>query len=258
MAQNNQYNNNYNLSNYQPGGPVEDMFPSLWPNKEDMDRAVSSCLARVFLRMFAALLVTAAAAFAVSELRELQMIIFDNLVVFIVLIIAELALVITISARINRLSPTVATVLFFLYAIINGLTLSSVFLLYNVGIIFHAFAISALMFAAMAIFGAVTKRDLSKVGSICFMGLIGIIIASVVNIFFSSDLVYTIVSYIGVILFVALTAYDTQRIKRMLEGAKAESSEIAIKRVSITGALSLYLDFINLFLYMLRLLGRRK
>ena len=252
------YDYNYNQNNNQPGGQVSDLFPTLWPNQEELDRAVSSCLTRVFLRMFAALIVTALAAYTVAGSINLQSLILGNMFVFYGLIIAELGLVLLISAGIKKLSSTTANVLFFLYAIINGLTLSVIFLVYEIGVIYHAFFVAALMFAAMAVYGAATRKDLSSVGSICLMGLFGIIIASIANFFFRSEMLDTIVCYIGVLVFIGLTAYDTQRIKRMLREANADSHEEAIQKISVVGALTLYLDFINLFLKILRILGRRR
>jgi len=208
--------------------------------------------------MFAALLVTAAASFAVAGSYPLQQLIFGNIFIFYGLIIAELVFVVAVAAGINRISPVVANVLFFGYAIINGLTLSVIFLVYDIGVIYHAFAVSALMFAGMALFGTITRRDLSSVGSICIMGLFGVIIASVANFFFKSDSLDTIICYVGVLIFVGLTAYDTQRIKNMLRNANATSHVEAIQKISVVGALTLYLDFINLFLKFLRILGKRK
>ena len=247
-----------NLNGFPPSHPQSSAVPSIWPNQEELDRAVSSCLTRVFLRMFAALVVTAATAYAVATSFTLQLFIFGNIAVFYALLIVELGLVIAISAGIRKLSPIAANTLFFLYAIINGLTLSTIFLVYNIGIIYHAFAVSALMFAAIALFGAATKKDLSSIGSICIMGLFGIIIASLVNLFFRNEMIDTIVCYIGVLVFVGLTAYDTQRIKRMLGEANAESHDIAVRKISVIGALTLYLDFINLFLKILRIMGKRR
>jgi len=208
--------------------------------------------------MFAALLVTAAASFAVAGSAALQYLIFSNSFIFYGLIIAELVLVIAVAAGINRISPVAANILFFSYAILNGLTLSVIFLVYDIGVIYHAFAVTALMFAGMALYGTITRRDLSSIGSICFMGLIGVILASVANFFFRSDALDAIICYVGVLVFVGLTAYDTQRIKRMLRDANAVSHVEAIKKISVVGALTLYLDFINLFLKILRILGRRK
>ena len=252
------YDYNYSRGNNQPGSQASDLFPTLWPNQEELDRAVSSCLTRVFLRMFAALIVTAIAAYTVAGSINMQQFIFGNMFVFYGLIIAELGLVLLISAGIRKLSSATASVLFFLYAVINGLTLSVIFLVYDVGVIYHAFFVAALMFAAMAVYGAVTRKDLSSVGSICLMGLFGVIIASIANFFFRSEMLDTIVCYIGVLVFIGLTAYDTQRIKRMLREANADSHEEAIRKISVVGALTLYLDFINLFLKILRILGRRR
>jgi len=246
-------------SNNRYGGQQNNMFPSIWPNEEDFDRAVASCLSRVFLRMFAALIVTAAAALAVVSSGSLMSLIYGNAFAVIALIVLQLVLVVAISAGINKLSSTAASVLFFAYAILNGLTLSVIFLAYELGIIYHAFAVSALMFAGMALYGTTTRRDLSSIGSICIMGLFGIIIAGVANmLFFRSATLETAVLYIGVLVFVGLTAYDTQRIKRMLREAHAFSHEEAIQKISVIGALTLYLDLINLFLRILRILGRRR
>ena len=246
------------FNNNKVNNQVRDLFPSLWTNDEELGRATSTCLTRVFIRMFAALIVTAAAAFAVANSQAMMTLIYSNPATLIVLIILELVLVLGISAGINKMSPTVANVLFFTYALINGLTLSVVFLAFEIGLIYRAFAVSALMFAGVAIFGAVTHRDLTSIGSICVMGLIGLVIASVVNIFFRSEMLDAIVCYAGVLVFVGLTAYDTQKIKTMLRDANYDSHEIAIKRISVTGALKLYLDFINLFLKILRILGRKR
>lgn len=246
------YNENQN------GLQARELFPSLWATPEELDRASTSCLTRVFLRMFAALLVTAVSAFAVVQSLALQQFIFSNIYVFYGLMISELILVIAVAAGLNRLSATAANVLFFLYAIVNGLTLSVIFFVYEIGVIYQAFAVSALMFAGMALYGTITRRNLASIGSICIMGLFGVIIASVANFFFKSEMLDSIICYIGVLVFVGLTAYDTQRIKWMLRDAHADSQTEAIKKISVAGALTLYLDFINIFLKILRILGRRK
>jgi len=247
-------NYNENLS----GNQTRELFPTLWNTGEELNRAVSACLARVFVRMFAALLVTAGAALAVATFDTLQALVFRSIYTVYGLIILELVLVVAISARINTLSNTTANVMFFLYALLNGLTLSVIFFVYELGTIYNAFAVSALMFAAMAIYGTITRRDLTSIGSMCMMGLFGIIIASVVNIFLRNNMLDAIICYIGVVVFIGLTAYDTQRIKRMLEGANATSHTEAIQKISVMGALALYLDFINLFLKILRIFGRRR
>jgi FtsH-binding integral membrane protein len=149
-----------------------------------------------------------------------------------------------------------ATIVFILYSVLNGLTLSIIFLIYTTGSIASTFFVTAGTFAVMSAYGYLTKSDLSKWGNILFMGLIGIIIASIVNYFMQSETLYAIITYIGVLIFVALTAYDTQKIKTMnIIGNEGTDED---KKEAIMGALTLYLDFINLFLYLLRLLGRRR
>lgn len=175
--------------------------------------------------------------------------------VFFVLIIGELGMVFYLSARINRIQAGTASLLFYGYSILNGLTLSVIFLAYTRASIAGTFFITAGMFGAMAVYGTVTKRDLSGFGSFLFMGLIGIIIASIVNIFLQSSSLYWAISLIGVFIFTGLTAYDVQKIKNMGEQGILEQGEEAIKKGSIMGALALYLDFINLFLMLLRFFG---
>ncbi|HFQ89005.1 MAG TPA: Bax inhibitor-1/YccA family protein [Desulfobulbus sp.] len=175
--------------------------------------------------------------------------------VFFILVIAELGLVFYLSARIEKIQAATATGLFLLYSLLNGLTLSTIFLAYTRTCIGGTFLITAGMFGAMAVYGLVTRRDLSGVGSFMFMGLIGIILASVVNIFLKSSSLYWAISVIGVLVFVGLTAYDVQRIKQMGEQGIMAQGETAIRKGAIIGALALYLDFINLFLMLLRIFG---
>ena len=175
--------------------------------------------------------------------------------VFMILIFAELGMVFYLSARINKIQSGTATGLFLGYAVLNGLTLSTIFLAYTTASIGGTFLITSGMFGAMAVYGTVTKRDLSGMGSFLFMGLIGIIIASVVNIFMQSSTLYWAISFIGVLVFVGLTAYDVQKIKNMGEQGIMEQGEDAIQKGAIIGALALYLDFINLFLMLLRFFG---
>lgn len=174
---------------------------------------------------------------------------------FIVLILVELGMVFYLSARVEKIAPGTATALFLGYAVLNGLTLSTIFLAYTRASIAGTFFITAGMFGAMAVYGMVTKRDLSGMGSFLFMGLIGIILASVVNIFLQSSSLYWAISVIGVLVFVGLTAYDVQKIKTIGEQGIMEQGEAAIRKGAIIGALALYLDFINLFLMLLRLFG---
>ena len=172
------------------------------------------------------------------------------------LIIAELVLVFVLSARINKMSVATATIMLIVYSALNGVTLSFIFVVYSLGSIAKTFFITTGMFGVMALVGATTKRDLSKLGSILFMALIGLIIASLVNIFLRSSGLEWVISLIGVVLFTALTAYDVQRVKQLA----AESDlydDTQVGRLAIISALSLYLDFINLFLYLLRFFGRK-
>jgi len=171
------------------------------------------------------------------------------------LIIAELVLVFVLTARIDRMSVTTATVMLIVYSALNGVTLSFIFLAYSLGSIAKTFFITTGMFGVMALVGATTKRDLSKMGSILFMALIGLIIASLVNIFLRSSSFDWIISLIGVVLFTALTAYDVQRVKRLATETDLYD-DTQVGRLAVISALSLYLDFINLFLYLLRFFGR--
>lgn len=174
---------------------------------------------------------------------------------FLPLMLVELGLVFFLSARVNKIQAGTATGLFIGYAALNGVTMSMIFLIYTSSSIAATFMITAGMFGAMAVYGLVTKRDLSGMGSFLFMGLIGIIIASVVNIFLKSSSLYWAISLIGVFVFVGLTAYDVQKIKQMGEQGIMEQGEAAVKKGAIMGALALYLDFINLFLMLLRFFG---
>ena len=174
---------------------------------------------------------------------------------FMILIIAELGMVFFLSARISKIQASTATGLFVGYALLNGLTLSMVFLAYTSSSIASTFFITAGMFGAMAVYGLVTKRDLSGLGSFLFMGLVGIIIASIVNIFLKSSSLYWVISLLGVFIFVGLTAYDVQKIKRIGEEGIMEQGEEMVKKGAVMGALTLYLDFINLFLMLLRFFG---
>ena len=184
------------------------------------------------------------------------MAIFTNQILFWGLLIAELGLVIGLSAAINKLSLTVATLMFVLYSVINGATMSFIFLAYTASSITNVFFITAGTFAAMALFGYFTKTDLTSMGKILMMALIGVIIASVVNIFTKSEGLSIILNYIGVLVFVGLTAYDTQKIKQMM--LMAPDAGEGSQKIALLGALSLYLDFINLFLYLLRIFGGRR
>jgi len=201
------------------------------------------------------LVLTGFVAYFTAQNASLQQIIFHNSLVFFALIIGELVLVFSISARINRMGASTATALFVLYSALNGLTLSFIFLVYTSSSITSTFFVCAATFGTCSIYGWMTKRDLTSMGGFMAMGLIGIVIASLVNIFVQSSGMAMIISYIGVLVFVGLTAYDTQKIKNMAMTQPADIGAGAIRKGAILGALSLYLDFINLFLMLLRILG---
>jgi len=221
-----------------------------------VELAQRTFVSKVYGWMAFALLVTALVAMATVSSPDLQKLVVANRGVFIVLILAELGLVIGLSAAINRMSASTATAMFIAYSALNGLTLSFIFFVYTTGSIASTFFITAATFGAMSVYGHTTKRDLTSIGNLCFMGLIGVIIASVANLFFSSPALYWATTYIGVLVFVGLTAYDTQKIKRMgLAGLEEGEQE---RKGAILGALALYLDFINLFILLLRIFGRRR
>jgi uncharacterized protein len=169
------------------------------------------------------------------------------------LFIAQVLLVITVAGAVKRINATAATVLFLLYSALNGITLSGIFLVYANATLASTFLVTAATFGAMSVYGMVTQRDLTRLGSLLFMALIGLVIASVVNIFFASSGLYWIINYAGVLIFVGLTAYDTQKLKAVAVGTAGNSAMAA--RYSIVGALTLYLDFLNLFLFLLQILG---
>jgi FtsH-binding integral membrane protein len=206
--------------------------------------------------MTLALVITAITAYGVATSPAAIQFILGNRIVFFGLIIAEFALVFAVGGMINRLSITTATLLFTLYSVVNGATLSIVLLAYTQESVTQVFFITAGTFAAMSAVGYLTKRDLSSVGRILFMALIGLIIATVVNIFWKNSGFMAILNYLGVLIFVGLTAYDTQKIKNMLLTAE-DGGEVG-QKMALLGALTLYLDFINLFLYLLRILGKSR
>ena len=227
----------------------------------DSMRASAAIRERTFVQqvygwMAAALAVTGFVALAVSRSVTIQQIIFGNRVIFFGLIIGELVLVIALARRIMAMSAATATTVFIIYSILNGLTLSSVFLVYTGTTITQAFLVTAGVFGVMTVYGFVTRTDLTRLGNLLLMALLGFIIATVVNLFVASETLYWIITYAGVVLFVGLTAYHTQNIKRMAQ-AGFDDSETE-QKAAVLGALRLYLDFINLFLLFLRILGRRR
>jgi FtsH-binding integral membrane protein len=216
---------------------------------------VSGFIRSVYNWMAIGLGLTGLIAYAVANSETMISLIFGNPVLFYGLIIGELALVFIISARVNKIRSSTATALFVLYAALNGITLSAIFMVFAKATIASTFFVCAATFVASSFYGMATKRDLTSVGGFMIMGLFGIIIASVVNIFIKSSAMSMIISYIGVLVFVGLTAYDTQKLKTMAMTQPEGLEAGVIRKGAILGALSLYLDFINLFLMLLHILG---
>ena len=217
-------------------------------------QATNLFLRGVYNWMSLGLGLTALVAYMVATSPAIAQAIFGNPLLFWGLVIAEFGLVMAISGAVHRMSAGMATGLFLLYSALNGATLSSVLMVYTASSVFKAFIVCTGMFAMMSVYGATTKKDLTSWGSFLFMGLIGIIIASIVNIFMASTALDFAISGIGVLLFTGLTAFDTQKLKMMGESAPIDDT-LAIRRGTILGALTLYLDFINLFLFLLRFFG---
>lgn len=217
---------------------------------------VGQLMKSVYMWMTLALGITGVVALYVAQSTELMYSIFSNSILFWGLIIGEFALVMIISARIDKMSFSTSLLLFLLYSLVNGLTLSVIFAAYTKESVATTFFVTAGTFGIMSLIGYFTKKDLSKLGGILFMLLIGLIIATVVNIFWANSTMYWIITYAGVLIFVGLTIYDTNKIKAMLEYHQGD--EVITQKIALMGALTLYLDFINLFLYLLRILGDRK
>jgi FtsH-binding integral membrane protein len=212
-----------------------------------------SLMEKVFAWMGAGLAITGLMGWYLASRPDLMAQIFASQMNFWLIFLAQLGLVFYLSSRASHLSPTVAAALFSVYAALNGVTMGLVFTLYELGSVALTFGVTAGTFGTMALFGYTTKRDLSRWGSILFMALIGLIIASVANWWLGSSTLELITSAAGVLIFTGLTAYDVQKIKRMQQDSPYEADRFAIQ-----GALILYLDFINLFLYLLRFMGRRR
>ncbi len=214
-------------------------------------------MAQVYGWMTCGLLLTAFVAWFAARTPAVMELVFANRITFFGLIIAQLAVVFVLSGMVHRLSSGVATGLFMLYSALTGLTMASIFLVYTYASIASTFFVTAGMFGAMSFYGYTTKRDLSRFGSLLFMALIGILLASLVNFWLKSPALMWAITYIGVVIFVGLTAYDTQKLKAMGESINVSDKE-NLRRYSIMGALTLYLDFINLFLLLLRSFGNRR
>lgn len=230
-----------------------DQYNINYPRTADQLAIARSALIRqVYAWMGGGLMVTALLAMVTVSSPAILNAVFGNRLVFYGLILGELGLVIAISGAINRLSAAMASLLFVLYAALNGITMSVIFAVYTAESVASTFVITAATFGAMSAYGYLTRRDLTGWGSFLFMGLIGVVIASLVNIFTRSSAASWVISAVGVIVFTGLTAYDTQKIKAMAATGAED------RKPAILGALTLYLDFINLFLMLLRLLGNRR
>jgi uncharacterized protein len=220
-----------------------------------MAREDSGFMSKVFAWMFLGLAVTGGVAALIGSDDQLLTDITESPGILIGVVIGQLVLVIALVAAINKMPVGLAFALFLVYSATVGITFALLFELYTTQSIFTAFLVTAGMFGALAVFGAVTKADLSKIGAIAFMALIGLILATIVNIFWANETLYWITTYAGVLIFAALTAYDMQKIKQLSQqGLEGEAEN----RASIIGALTLYLDFINLFIFLLRIFGRAR
>ena len=234
---------NYNRSYVSPGRDRSLSFPSL--------------MRSVYIWMALALAVTGLTAMTIATQPQIVYAIFANRAIFWMLLLAELGMVIYLSARIMSMSFATAGIVFVVYALLNGVTLSSLFMAYTAESIAQTFFVTAGTFGAMAVIGFLVKRDLSAIGRFFYMALIGLIIATVANAFFHNSGLAMICNYAGVVIFSGLTAYDTQKIKNLLVQVGDRRDETVMK-LALLGSLSLYLDFINLFLYLLRFLGNRR
>lgn len=231
----------------------ERLYRMIEENEGMVSLAFPALMRKVYLWMTLALVITGFTAFGIASNPGIAYAIVTNRLLFWGLIIAEFGLVIGISGAINRLSAVTATLLFVLYSIVNGATLSVIFMAYTMSSIASVFFITAGLFGVMAFIGYTTKTDLTSIGKILFMALIGIILATIVNLFVGSSMLNMIVSYVGVVIFTGLTAYDSQKIKNMLYNA--DSMDEGMQKIALLGSLTLYLDFINLFLMLLRIFG---
>ncbi len=240
---------NYNNSDYEIRQLTRD-------EELRLSRSFPVLMRKVYVWMALALVITGLTAYGVATSPALITAVATNGGLVLGLVVAELALVWGVSAAINRLSLATATLMFVAYSVLNGVTLSVIFLAYTMSSITSVFFITAGTFAAMAFVGFVTKKDLSSMGRILFMALVGLIIATVVNMFMRSTGLMMILNYVGVLVFVGLTAYDSQKIKQML--LMADNTGEGAQKLALLGSLTLYLDFINLFLYLLRIFGTRR
>lgn len=237
----------------QPWGQSSRQQPS-FVSADIRDERVSAFLSKVYAWMFAGLLITALIAFGVASTPGLVETVVVNRLVFWVIVIAQLGLVFYLSARVQKIAPATAAGLFLVYSALVGVTSSVVLLVFTSASIAQTFIITAGMFGATAIFGTVTKRSLAGLGHFMFMGLIGLVLASVLGFFWQSSALQFMISVVGVVVFTGLTAWDAQRLKQLA----VELPDEGVGSYAVVGALSLYLDFINLFFFLLRFMGNRR
>ena len=226
--------------------------------QEEINSAFIGAMSRVYLYMTGGLVLTTIVAMVVALNPDIQAAVFSRGIIVFGLIGAQLGLVLLISATINKLAPPMALALFFIYAALMGVTLSVIFVVYDLGSIGLAFGATASIFAGLSIAGLTTKKDLTSLGPILFASLLGLIVASVANLFFQSSALEWLVSIAGVIIFMGLTLYDSKKIKEMTGEAVLQGDTLAVSRIGAIGALKLYLDLINLFIFILSITGGRK
>ena len=226
--------------------------------QEEINRAFIGAMSRVYLYMTGGLVLTTIVAMVVALNPDIQAAVFSRGIIVFGLIGAQLGLVLLISATINKLAPPMALALFFIYAALMGVTLSVIFVVYDLGSIGLAFGATASIFAGLSIAGLTIKKDLTSLGPILFASLLGLIVASVANLFFQSSALEWLVSIAGVIIFMGLTLYDSKKIKEMTGEAVLQGDALAVSRIGAIGALKLYLDLINLFIFILSITGGRK
>ena len=240
-------------SNYQPNIPAS-------ISDAKLAETFNAVMARVYLWMTLGLVVTTAVSFYVVTNEAILSFVFGSVWVLLLLFVAQIGLVIALVRALPKLSTGAALGLFFAYAALNGVTLSAILLAYDLGVVTMAFGVTAVIFILLTIVGLTTKQDLTKWGPILFFALIGLILGTLVNMFLRSSTLDYIITYAGILIFMGLIVYDTKTIKQMTYQAASQSGDIqaVVGRISVLGALKLYLDFINLFLYILRLFGRRR
>lgn len=235
-----------------------DRFPRFQGTLSDRDNTIiQPYISQVFGWMSCGLLLTAFVSWYTSTSPVVLQILFSNQIVFFGLVISQLALVFALSGMVTKLSGSLATTLFMLYSVLTGLTLSSIFVLYTASSISSTFVVTSGMFGLMTVYGYTTKRDLSSLGNLFFMALIGIMLGSLINLWLKNSAIMWIITYVGVMVFVGLTAYDVQKLKSMGSILSLQDQD-QFRKYSIIGALTLYLDFINLFLMMIRIFGNRR